>query len=152
MKFTAQEEYSIRLLLRIAKYYKLGMTVTIPELSRAEGISQHNAAKLLRLLRIGGFIESERGANGGYTLSKDPSKIYILDVLNFIGGKLFDDSFCNIHAGENDICNNSIDCSVRSLWRIIQNSIDNVLKNLTLLELTESEENLFMKFEVNQYR
>jgi DNA-binding IscR family transcriptional regulator len=39
----------------------------------------------LRLLRIGGFIESERGANGGYTLSKDPSKIYISDVLNFIG-------------------------------------------------------------------
>ncbi len=150
MKFSAQEEYSIRLLLRIAKYHKLGMTVSIPELSKAEGISQHNTAKLLRLLRIGGFIESERGANGGYTLSKKSDKIKIIDVLNFIGGRLFDDTFCNIHAGENDICNNSIDCSVRSLWRLIQNSIDNVLKDLTLEELTESEDKLFIKFEANK--
>ncbi|HPN39623.1 MAG TPA: Rrf2 family transcriptional regulator [Melioribacteraceae bacterium] len=146
MKFSSQEEYSLRLLLRIAKFYKLGMTVTIPELSKAEGISQHNAAKLLRLLRLGGFIESERGANGGYYLSKTPDKIKVIDVLNFIGGRLFDDTFCNIHAGENDICNNSIDCSVRSLWRLIQNTIDNVLQNLTLEELTESEEKLFLKY------
>jgi Rrf2 family protein len=150
MKFSAQEEYSIRLLLRIAKYHKLGMTVSIPELSKAEGISQHNTAKLLRLLRIGGFIESERGANGGYFLAKSADKIRIIEVLNFIGGRLFDDEFCNIHAGENDICNNSIDCSVRSLWRLIQSSIDNILKDLTLEELTESEDKLFMKFEVNK--
>lgn len=150
MKFSAQEEYSIRLLLRIAKYHKLGMTVSIPELSKAEGISQHNTAKLLRLLRIGGFIESERGANGGYFLSKSADKIKIIEVLNFIGGRLFDEEFCNIHAGENDICNNSIDCSVRSLWRLIQSSIDNILKDLTLEELTESEDKLFMKFEVNK--
>lgn len=147
MKFSTQEEYSIRLLIRLAKYHKIGISLTIPELSKVEGITQHNTAKLLRLLRIGGFIESERGANGGYYLARNPDKIKIIDVLNFFGGRLYDDSFCNIYAGENDICNNSVDCSLRSLWRIIQNSIDNAIKDLTLQELTESEEKIISKYE-----
>ncbi|MFH0736216.1 MAG: Rrf2 family transcriptional regulator [bacterium] len=147
MKFSTQEEYSIRLLLRIAKFHKLGMSLTIPEISKAEGLTQHNAAKLLRLLRIGGFLESERGSIGGYTLAKKPNEIKLSDVLNTIGGRLFDDSFCNTHAGTNDICSNSIECSVRSLWRVIQTSIDNVLKDISLEELMESENSFFDKFE-----
>jgi len=147
MKFSAQEEYSIRLLLRIAKFQKMGISLTIPELSKAEGITAHNTAKLLRVLRIGGFLTSERGSIGGYTLAKKAEQIKIAEVLDFVGGRLFDDSFCNTHAGINDICTNSIECSVRSLWRIIQTAIDNVLKDLTLEQLMESEDSLFFKFE-----
>jgi DNA-binding IscR family transcriptional regulator len=58
MKFNTQEEYGLRCLLRIAQFYEMEKTLTIPEISRGEGISEHVTAKILRALRLGGFIES----------------------------------------------------------------------------------------------
>lgn len=143
MKFSTQEEYGLRLLLRIAKFYKVGKSLTIPEISRAEGITQHNVGKILRVLRLGGFLIAERGQMGGYTLSRPPEQIKIRDVLSVLGGRLYDDTFCLTHSGIADFCTNSIDCSLRSLWRIIQNAIDSVIENLTVKDLLSSENYLF---------
>jgi Rrf2 family protein len=139
MKFSAQEEYGLRCLLRIAKFYAVEKALTIPEISKAEGISEHNAGKILRVLRIGGFLESSRGQIGGYTLTRPPEKIFVGDVLKVLGGKLFDDEFCSTHTGALDICTNSIDCSVRSLWKLIQDSVDSVIGKMTLNDLMSSE-------------
>ncbi|MHB8930068.1 MAG: RrF2 family transcriptional regulator, partial [Melioribacteraceae bacterium] len=113
MKFSAQEEYGLRCLLRIAKFYAVEKSLTIPEISRAEGISEHNAGKILRVMRIGGLLESSRGQIGGYTLTRPPDQISVGEVLKVLGGRLFDDEFCSTHTGAMDICTNSIDCSVR---------------------------------------
>jgi Rrf2 family protein len=146
MKFSSQEEYGLRCLLRIAKFYRINKPLTIPEISQFEGISQHNVAKLLRTLRIGGFLESSRGQIGGYTLAKSPVKIILSDVLECLGGKLFEEQeFCNSHTGAELICTNTIDCSVRSLWRVLQNSVDEVLKKTTLQDLIQSKINLEYK-------
>ena len=87
------------------------------------------------------FIESTRGPKGGYVLAKAPEEIRINQVLNALGGALFDDSFCNAHTGGLRICTNSVDCSVRSLWRIIQVAMDSVLERVTLSDLLGSEAN-----------
>ena len=96
MKITAQEEYGIRILLRIANSDSPeGMT--IPRLSEAEGLSQHYVAKLCRLLRINGFIKSTRGKEGGYTLVNQPEDTHINQVLTILGGKLYSQEFCHFH-------------------------------------------------------
>ncbi len=143
MKFSAQEEYGLRCLLRIAKFYAVSKSLTIPEISRAEGISEHNAGKILRVLRLGGLLESSRGQTGGYTLSRPPDQISVGTVLKVLGGRLFDDEFCNTHTGAMDICTNSIDCSVRSLWKMIQESVDSVIAKMTLKDLMGKESFLF---------
>lgn len=147
MKFSAQEEYGLRCLLRIAKFYKINKPLTIPEISQFEGITQHNVAKLLRILRLGGFLESERGQIGGYTLAKPPEEIVIGEILELLGGRLFEEEqFCGDHAGGiPSICTNTIDCSVRSLWRVVQNSVDKVLKKTTLKDLLGTEQDLEIK-------
>jgi len=149
MKFSTTEEYGIRCLIRIAKFYEIGKTLTIPEISKAEGISQHNTAKILRALRLGGFLESERGQTGGYSLTRKPEDIKIREVLNTLGGRLFDSSFCESHSGMADICTHTIDCSVRSLWKVIQDAVDTVVKDITLKDLIGSENETFEKFNEN---
>ncbi|MDP2037644.1 MAG: Rrf2 family transcriptional regulator [Ignavibacteria bacterium] len=139
MKFSATEEYGLRCLLRIAKFYEVEKAFTIPEISKAEGLSEHSAGKILRSLRIGGFLESSRGQIGGYMLTRPPEQIFVGEVLIALGGKLFDDEFCNSHAGVFDICTNSIDCSVRSLWKKIQSAVDSVVSSMTLKDLMGTE-------------
>lgn len=149
MKFSTTEEYGIRCLIRIAKFYEIGKTLTIPEISKAEGITQHNTAKILRALRLGGFLESERGQTGGYSLTRKPEEIKIKEVLNTLGGRLFDSSFCESHSGMSDICTHTIDCSVRSLWKVIQDAVDTVVKDISLKDLIGSENETFEKFNEN---
>lgn len=150
MKFSATEEYGLRCLLRIAKFYAVEKSLTIPEISKAEGISEHNAGKILRALRLGGFLESSRGQIGGYTLKRPPEDIILGDVLTALGGKLFDDAFCNSHSGALDICTNSIDCSVRSLWKLVQDAVDSVINKMTLRDLMANE-NAFLETSSNNF-
>lgn len=146
MKFSAQEEYALRCLISIGRFYGIKEGLTIPDISKREGISQHTVAKTLRQLRIGGFLDSERGHTGGYALTRTPEEIKIGDVLHSLGGKLYDDEFCQTHSGANGICSNSTDCSIRSLWRVIQDAVDSVTTGLTLKDLLGTEDDVFARF------
>lgn len=138
MKITAQEEYGLRVLIRIARCRNQeGMS--IPQLSEAEGLTSHYAAKLTRNLRIAGFINSTPGLKGGYVLARPAGDIIINDVLKALGGALFDNAFCKTHSGSVKLCNNSVDCSARSLWQMIQYTMDKLLNQVTLDHLVNHE-------------
>jgi Rrf2 family protein len=139
MKFSTQEEYGLRLLLRIGKSNSTN-GMTIPELSELEGLTEANVAKILRVLRLAGFVDSSRGQTGGYKLARFPNEILVGDILTALGGKLYESSFCDLHAGVENICTNSIDCSIRSLWKTIQTMLDGVLSKITLQDLLGNEE------------
>jgi Rrf2 family protein len=138
VKITAQEEYGLRILIRIAACRdETGMS--IPQLSEAEALSPHYVAKLTRILRMQGFINSTPGYKGGYVLAR-PAKIIVINtVLKALGGSLFDKEFCGLHAGTLKLCINSVDCSSRSLWQMVQFTVDQLLDQITLDDLVNSE-------------
>ena len=140
MKISSQEEYGLRILVRIAGCPDpKGMS--IPQLSEAEGLTVPYVAKLTRLLRIAGFINSTPGYKGGYILARSSQQIVINDVLKALGGALFDGEFCLSHSGKPiKLCNRSVDCSVRSLWKMVQFTMDNLLNQVTLHSLISQEE------------
>jgi Rrf2 family protein len=143
VKFSAQEEYGLRCLLQIAR---AADSMTIPEISKVEGLSSTHVAKLLMILRKDGFIVSTRGQSGGYQLARRPEEIAVGDVLASLGGKLYDGEFCNRHSGQLSICTHAVDCSVRSLWQVIQTTVDNVVNRITLADLLKAEgEDAFYK-------
>jgi Rrf2 family protein len=139
MKFSAQEEYGLRCLLQLARLGASG-SMTIPEIAKVEGLSQTHVAKLLMILRKDGFIASTRGQSGGYTLARPANEINVGEVLACLGGKLYDEEFCGRHAGQLSICKHAVDCSVRSLWQVIQGAVDHVLNDLTLADMMASED------------
>lgn len=134
MKFSAQEEYGLRCLLQIARL-TLHESMTIPEIGKLEGLTQPHVAKLTMILRKGGFIKSTRGQAGGYTLARPAQDILLGDVLLALGGRLYDDEFCGKHTGHNDICTHAIDCSVRSVWQIVQTAVDDVIYKISIADL-----------------
>lgn len=146
MKISAQEEYGLRILIRIASCKdKDGMS--IPQLSEAEGLSSHYVAKLTRILRIEGFINSTPGNKGGYVLAMPANEININKVLKGLGGALFDARFCGTHSGAMKFCTNSVDCSSRSLWQMIQFLVDDFLDKVTLYDLVNTEKDSIQVFE-----
>lgn len=146
MKITAAEEYGVRMLIRIASA-DAAVGLSIPQLSEAEGLSEPHVAKICRTLRMEGFINSTPGNKGGYVLTKQPQQIIINDVMKALGGNLFDQQFCDAHTGLGRLCTNSVDCSTRSLWKMIQFTLDNLLNKLTLQDLMVKEKEVELKIE-----
>lgn len=134
MKLSSQEEYGLRCLLQIARKGQ-GASATISEIAQIENLTTHYVAKLLRVLRKSEFITSVRGQTGGYTLARDPHEIVVGDVLEALGGKIYESSFCDRFTGLQDLCTHSINCTIRSLFNLLQTTIDGVVKNITLQDL-----------------
>ena len=141
MKLTSQEEYGLRCLLRIAREGE-GGSLTIPKISQKEGISNFYVAKLMRILRRSGLVKSVRGQAGGYALARPADQIVVGEALAVLGGRLYDPAFCEEHSGSESLCTNSVDCSVRSLWRAVQQVIDQVLSKTTLKDLLSNEQQM----------
>ena len=138
MKISAQDEYCLRILLQIAKAIP-DEGLNLSQISELENISQAYAAKLTRQLRIAGFIQSIRGHKGGYILAMPANEIRINQVLKSMGGAIYDEKFCGQHTGTLSLCTNSVDCSLRSLWTILQINMDRLLDQVTIQDLMKSE-------------
>ena len=139
MKFSSQEEYGLRCLLQLARQGE-GSSMTIAEISEAEGLSQAYVAKLLRILRLNDFVESVRGQEGGYTLVRTPADIVLSDVLAALGGQFYKPGFCDHYAGTEEQCAHTFACSIRPLWQRVQGAIDSVLERTTLGDLIDGEQ------------
>lgn len=146
MKINAIDEYGLRILIRIAKTDQ-SEGLSISQLSEQEGLSSAYIAKITRTLKAGGLVNSTRGHKGGYVLAVDPKEITVKMALQALGGALYDPTFCASHSGEKKFCNNSVDCSVRSLWRMVQASVDQLLDRITLYDLLGTEKASSMKLQ-----
>jgi len=141
MKITAQVEYGLRIMVRITRC-KDEKGLSIRQLSEAEGLSANYVAKLTRALRIKGLINSTRGHVGGYILSKPAAAITINEALKALGGSFFDKKFCESHSGILTLCTNSVDCSIRSLWSVMQITLDKLLDEVTLADMVKNEKDV----------
>lgn len=141
MKITAQEEYGLRCLLRVAQTED-GHSLTIPEIAAAEGLSVPYVGKLLSVLRQAGFIESVRGRAGGYRLAPNAANIGLGSILAVLGEPLFEDpGYCERHAGTTTegTCVHQGDCTLRGLWHTLEQWIRHSLDQITLADLLQSE-------------
>lgn len=93
MHFSAQEAYGLRCVMQLARSYN-GDAVTAKKISESEKISLDYVHKLLGILKRGGLIESRRGINGGFRLSKEPREISVLEVLDHLLSELNAEGHC----------------------------------------------------------
>jgi len=96
----------------------------------------------MRVLRRGGYVRSTRGKEGGYTLARPAEEINLGEALAVLGGRLYDPAFCQRHSGVERLCTHMPDCSIRSVWRLVQVAVDEVLGRLSLRDLLCSEEQM----------
>jgi Rrf2 family protein len=137
MKITAQEEYGLRCLLQLARH-RGAEPLTVGAIAEEEGLSIPYVGKLMGHLRQRGLIESVRGRSGGYVLTKPAEEITLADALEALGGSFFSSGFCDEHNGTSARCVHLGECSIRSLWGVLGDIFDRVLRRTTLADLAVS--------------
>jgi Rrf2 family protein len=133
MRISAKGEYAIRALLDLAVHHGEGL-VTIQEVARRQGIPQRYLEQVLLLLKRAGFLESKRGAAGGYQLVRAPGAISVGEVLRAVEGRV---TALDV-AGRNPSSASQAGASdLAPLWREIAGAVAAVIDRTTFGDLAE---------------
>ncbi len=83
MNISVKSEYALEAIFDLSNQPP-GKPVKIAEIARRQEIPQKFLELILSSLKQGGFVESRRGAEGGYRLAKPPDQITVGEVLRFV--------------------------------------------------------------------
>ncbi|HOM60559.1 MAG TPA: Rrf2 family transcriptional regulator [Anaerohalosphaeraceae bacterium] len=87
MKLTTKSEYTILALIYLARQSE-GVWVKIEEICRQFDIPKKYLELLLMPLRQNRYVQTRRGANGGYRLMRPANQITIAEIVRLMDGPL----------------------------------------------------------------
>ncbi|HEX8983907.1 MAG TPA: Rrf2 family transcriptional regulator [Bryobacteraceae bacterium] len=85
MHISVKGEYALQAIFDLAAHNS-GEPVRIAEIAKRQKIPQKFLELILAALKQGGFVESRRGAEGGYLLARRPESITVGQVVRFLEG------------------------------------------------------------------
>ncbi len=122
MNTSVKGEYALKALFDLA-LQRATEPVKIADIARRQKIPQKFLELILAGLKQGGFVQSRRGAEGGYLLAKSPDSITIGEVLRQVdgpkrsrGGRVTDDPFTD-------------------MWKSVDEAVSAVIDRTTFAEL-----------------
>ncbi len=134
VKLSTKGRYGARLMMDLALHYGNG-PIALKDIAERQEISEKYLWQLIVPLKIAGLINSTRGPQGGYTLSKSPSEITLKDIITVLDGPL-----CIVDCVDNPkICKRSESCVTRNIWEEVSNKISEILGSITLEDMIEKQ-------------
>jgi Rrf2 family protein len=132
LKLTKKADYGLMAMKHLAEHAHNG-ACSAKDVAESYGIPPEVLAKILQRLTKAGLLHSQHGINGGYTLARAANQISAYEVIRAIDGPLFITS-CITVRGE---CDQTQRCTIREPLRKVNQSIEEVLKNIKIAEMTE---------------
>ena len=106
-------------------------TYTTAGLAADTGVSPPTASKLLKLLAKAELVASQRGARGGYQLTRPPKRITAVDIIEAVEGPVAVTE-CTLAPG---ICDLESTCQLGSQWQRLSAAIRHAMAGITLEDL-----------------
>jgi FeS assembly SUF system regulator len=132
LRLSKLTDYAVVVLVRLSR----GVAVqTSPGIAAATGIPEPTVAKVLKLLATGGLVSSQRGARGGYRLSRTLGAIAISEVITAIDGPI---ALTACVDGSVTNCEVLGLCPVRGRWDPVNAAIRDALSAISLADMQEA--------------
>lgn len=146
MKISTKGRYGLRALVDLASHENAG-TVSLLHVAKRQNISLNYLEQVFAALRKAGIVKSQKGAQGGYRLSKSPEEIRLGDVLTVLEGK-----FNIIEETDVGVRQDAVRWAIQELvWDRINASIWKFMETCTLAELVEQYKELGSSAEYMYY-
>ena len=110
MRLTARSEYGLLALIDLGVRYG-GGPVSARGVSERQAIPLKFLEQLMAAMRKAGLVQASRGAHGGFTLTREPGMISVLEVVEALEGPLAPTSCDGGH-----LCGRSGACAAASVW------------------------------------
>ena len=129
MRVSQRVTYGIMAAVNLAMHVHQNVPVQARAIARHQGIPVRFLEQVLHSMKKAGLVESVRGAQGGYRLSRKPGDLSIAEIMEALDGPVFHQSF-------SDPCGSRSrgtgpDLLLGHVWDEVQRAERNVLENIT---------------------
>jgi FeS assembly SUF system regulator len=142
LRITKLTDYGIVLLVQFASGETPG-SQNARSMAEVTSLPLPVVSKILKSLAQGGILTSQRGAKGGYTLSRRSEEINVAEIIHAIEGPI---ALMECSAGPG-VCEQETSCPVRDPWQRINQAILETLQHVTLRELVGEPQEDFLYLE-----
>ena len=137
MKISTKGRYALRTMIDLAMN-ATGENISIKAIAARQGISTKYLEQIISTLNKAGYVKSERGANGGYRLTKKPEEYTVGMILRLTEGSL---AITTCTQDEQNLCERYGCCTTVKVWEKINKAISDVVDNITIADLAADEQN-----------
>lgn len=136
MRLTTKCRHAVTALIHLANHAVEMKTVSLAEISSAQGVSVSYLEQIFAKLRHAKLVIGTRGPGGGYRLNKAPEHISIADIIDAvesIGRKERLESLTKTHPDKHRIAQNK--------WNELSQDLYHFLSTMTLSRFVAEEHN-----------
>jgi len=137
MNISVKGEYALQAIFDLASQ-RQGEPVKIAEIARRQRIPQKFLELILAGLKQGGFVESRRGAEGGYLLARPADSIAVGEVLRFVEG-----------AHSKSRSRRKAETPFTGMWQEVDQAVAAIIDRTTFADLQRSWNEKQNKFVLN---
>jgi Rrf2 family transcriptional regulator, cysteine metabolism repressor len=136
MILSTKGRYGLKAVFELSLNYGSG-PVSLKKISDKYNISENYLEQLFSKLKKKGYIDTVRGAQGGYLLAKDPSELTVGMILRTLEGEMTTSDCLS-----KEVCSRESICATRGIFEKIEKSINDVIDNITLADMYEEHKNI----------
>ena len=114
--------------------HNTGECIKVKDIATRQGISEKYLEQIIAVLNRAGYVNSVRGAQGGYRIAKDPSEYTVGMILRLTEGSMAPVACLDEGAPDCDRCDT---CETLEVWKELYAAINNVIDNITIADLVE---------------
>lgn len=134
MKISTKGRYALRMMLEFALHPD--ECTKIKQVSERQQISDKYLEQIVTILSRAGYVKSMRGSQGGYRLTKAPRDYTVGMILRLTEGNLAPVACLE---DEQNSCSRSPICPTLSVWKQLNNAINDVVDRVTLADLVNEQ-------------
>lgn len=132
MKISTKGRYALRLMVDLA-LNETGDPIRLKDIASRQDISEKYLEQIIAMLNKAGYVQSIRGAKGGYILTNKPEEYTVGMILRLIEGSLTPVDCVD----QGNDCTRSTKCVTAKVWKKIAEAISEVVDNITLQDLMD---------------
>jgi len=138
MHTSVKGEYALQAIFDLASQ-RAGEPIRIADIAQRQKIPQKFLELILASLKQAGFVESRRGAEGGYLLSRPPESLTVGEVLRFVEGP----------QGKGRGRRNPVATPFSSMWEQVDSAVSGVIDKTTFADLQRAWQEQQNKYVLN---
>ena len=127
MNISVKGDYALHAIFDLA-CQKPGTPVKIADIARRQKVPQKFLELILAGLKQGGFVESRRGAEGGYLLARPADTITVGEVVRFVEGP----------SGGKQRSRKKAELPFAEMWSQVDAAVSGVIDHTTFVELVRA--------------
>ncbi len=129
MKVSTKGRYALSVMIDLALNSK-GDFISLKDIALRQGISMKYLEQIVALLNKAGYLQTARGNNGGYKLTKKPEEYIVGDILRATEGDL-----APIMCVTEESCDKKESCRTFTFWEGLDKVINEYVDSKTLADL-----------------